>query len=277
MSMNLAELVAAAGKEGYLGLYAEAKVAQDIVLKAIEKGNLGRNVTVKGGIVMRSITGEKRRATRDMDFDFIRYSLDDDSIRRFVEKLNSLDGIRISMEGEAEELSQDEYEGKRIHIAIKDAHGHTLKSKIDLGVHSDLSIVQEEYCFDVCFDEEGASLMMNSKEQIFAEKLRSLLRFGPFSTRYKDVFDMYYLSTSDLDIPNLLKCFDHYIFSDSRMREKNLDDVVKRIEGTFSNARYMERLKKSSRADWLKMGAEKAAGELVSFFSHLQAKTSHLS
>ncbi len=36
-------------------------------------------------------------------------------------------------------------------------------------------------------------MLINSDEQILAEKLRSLLKFGPFSTRYKDVYDMYYL------------------------------------------------------------------------------------
>jgi hypothetical protein len=37
-------------------------------------------VTIKGGVVMRSITGNVRRATQDMDIDFIRYSLSDESI-----------------------------------------------------------------------------------------------------------------------------------------------------------------------------------------------------
>lgn len=272
MNMDLLELANKARKEGYPGLYAEAKVAQDIVLKAIDSGKLGRNVTVKGGIVMRNITGEKRRATRDMDFDFIRYSLDDDSIRRFVGKLNSLDGIKIAIDGEIEELSQDEYEGKRIHIVIKDAYGHKLRSKIDLGVHANLDIVQEECCFDVCFDKEGANLLMNSKEQMFVEKLRSLLRFGAFSTRYKDIFDMYYLSNSGLDLPNLFKCLDHYVFSDEKMREKDIADVEKRLNATFSNPLYMERLKKSSRSDWLKAGAEKAANGLSSFISDLEEK-----
>ena len=41
------------------------------MLKAIERSNLGRNVTIKGGVVMRSITGNVRRATEDLDLDFI--------------------------------------------------------------------------------------------------------------------------------------------------------------------------------------------------------------
>ena len=40
---------------------------------------------------------------------------------------------------------------------------------------------------------KGASLLINSDEQMLAEKLRSLLKFGSFSTRYKDVYDIYYL------------------------------------------------------------------------------------
>ena len=35
---------------------------------------------------MRSISKDARRATQDMDIDFIRYSLGDDSIRQFIKK-----------------------------------------------------------------------------------------------------------------------------------------------------------------------------------------------
>ena len=71
-------------------------------------------MTVKGGVVMRSITENVRRATQDMDLDFIRYSLGEDSIRRFIEKLNCLEGISIEISGDIEELSQHEYRGKRV-------------------------------------------------------------------------------------------------------------------------------------------------------------------
>ena len=59
-------------RQGYSELLAEARVCQDIVLKAISESILSRNVTIKGGVVMRSITGNVRRATRDIDFDFIK-------------------------------------------------------------------------------------------------------------------------------------------------------------------------------------------------------------
>lgn len=44
--------------------------------------------------------------------------------------------------------------------------------------------------------EDGASLLMNSREQIITEKVKSLLRFMTRNTRYKDIFDIYFLKES---------------------------------------------------------------------------------
>lgn len=54
-------------KEGYTRANAIAKVCQDIILKEISKSPYFRNVTIKGGVVMHSISNDKRRATRDID------------------------------------------------------------------------------------------------------------------------------------------------------------------------------------------------------------------
>lgn len=51
-------------------------------------------------------------------------------------------------------------------------------------------IEQEEYCFDITYDDEGASLLINSNEQMLSEKLWSLLKFGTFSTRFKDIYEL---------------------------------------------------------------------------------------
>lgn len=216
--IDLIDLEMEVQNDGYSQVNAEAKVCQDIVLKAISKSSLSRNVTIKGGVVMRSITQDSRRATQDMDLDFIRYSLSDDSIRAFIQKLNCLDGISINIDGPITELSQQEYHGKRIMITIQDNTGHSFSSKIDFGIHKHVQIEQDEYCFDVCLDDVGASLLIHSKEQIFTEKLRSLLRFGPLSTRYKDIFDLCYLSDF-VDRERLMTCLNTYIFQDSGMRE----------------------------------------------------------
>ena len=157
--MNLRDLIRQVEELGYSDEDAAARVCQDIVLKGIAKSTLSRNVTIKGGVVMRGLTGNVRRATQDMDIDFIRYSLSDDAIDSFISKINCVDGITISRTGKITELSQQDYHGKRVFIIISDNNGNSIESKIDLGVHNRLEISQEEYCFDIAFDDEGASLL----------------------------------------------------------------------------------------------------------------------
>jgi len=50
-------------KAGYTRANAIAKVCQDIILNEIAKSPYFKNVTIKGGVVMHSISNDKRRAT----------------------------------------------------------------------------------------------------------------------------------------------------------------------------------------------------------------------
>ena len=86
---------------------------------------------------------------------------------------------------------------------------------------------------------------------MLTEKLRSILKFGPASTRYKDIFDIFYL----FDLVNrekLMHCLSTLIFADPGMREDTMEDIVRRVENTFTNKRYFVRLKGSEK-NWLGM------------------------
>ena len=103
--------------------------------------------------------------------------------------------------------------------------------------------------------------------QMFSEKLRSLLKFGEFSTRYKDVYDMYYHS-GNMDKESLMKCFHTYILDDSGMRENTMDDIVKRISMVFSNRRYVNRLDTSDKR-WLDDDIQIVTGTILDFLKSL--------
>lgn len=261
--MNLSDVVRRMQELGYATDDAEARVCQDVVLKAISQSTLSRNVTIKGGVVMRSITNNIRRATQDMDIDFIRYALSDESIEDFITKLNCIEGITITRIGRIEELSQQDYKGKRVHVHIKDYYGNLIESKIDLGVHKHIEIEQEEYCFDIAFDNEGASLLINTQEQMFAEKLRSLLKFGTFSTRYKDVYDMYY-QCGKMDKEKLIACLHTFIFEDIGMHENDMITIIKRLEFVFSDKIYKERVDKSDKR-WLDNDIEEVFDGIIEY------------
>ncbi len=196
-------------------------------------------------------------------------SIDDDSIRRFISKLNCLEGITIEIKDDAiEPLSQQEYNGKRVWIIIRDNAGNSTESKIDLGVHAKISIEQNDYCFDVCMDEEGASLLINSCEQIFAEKLRSLLRFGPLSSRYKDIFDFCYLK-DHVDKSLLLRHIKTYIIDEPSMREKDMDGIRKRVATTFNNRSYKNKVETCGDRNWLQMDVDDAFKTIQDFLESL--------
>lgn len=268
--MNLNEMIEAEIVNGYGDANAQSKVCQDIVLKAIANSSLSKNMTIKGGVVMRSKTGSVRRATQDLDIDFIRYSLEDTSIDLFIQKLNCIKGISIQRNGNIEELKQQDYHGKRVYIKISDDNGNSIISKLDLGVHTHLDIEQEEYCFDVAFDDTGASVLINSNEQMFTEKLKSLLRFGPISTRYKDIFDLYYLSENVNDI-KLNKCFESFIFSDEKMRENTVEEIAKRVKMVFTNKNYVRRIE-NSKVKWLNEDINTIAEGILQTFENLTVK-----
>lgn len=266
--MNLRDMMDHYYEEGLTRELAAARVCQDIVLKAIAEGPLNRNVTIKGGVVMRSITKNNRRATRDIDLDFIHYSLSDESIREFVRKLDCIDGLHIEIDGEIKELKHQDYHGKSIGVVINDKYGNTVRSKIDIGVHRHFEIEQDTYCFDVCMDEQGASLLKNTNEQSFSEKLRSLLIFGSNSRRYKDIYDMFYFKDNS-DDQKMRESIKYFILNDSGMRENNGADIVHRVSEAFGNEQYLSRVS-NSRQRWMDEDIHVIADGIIEYLSSLK-------
>ena len=266
--MNLGELVNLYIKDGYEQADAIAKVSQDIVLLKISKSSLNKNVTIKGGVVMHSISKDKRRATRDMDFDFIKYSLGDDSIKEFIKKLDDVnDGVSISINGNIEELHHQDYDGKRVHITLIDKNNYRIDSKLDIGVQKDFDIEQEEYCFDLNVIKESATLFINSKEQIFAEKLKSLIRFAYTSTRYKDVYDFYYLiNYGNLDKEKLKKYIYKIIFDDKIIKAENFYDIYKMLNQIFNNKRFISNLN-NIKTNWLDIPSDNVTKSIIDYIS----------
>lgn len=117
-------------------------------------------------------------------------------------------------------------------------------------------------------DDEGASLLINSKEQIFTEKLRSILRFGPLSTRFKDVFDMCYLS-DHVDRQRLEQCMNTYIFSDPGMRENDMNAIRARVQWTFADRTYRQRLERSRSSNWMGISVSEALERITAFLKTL--------
>lgn len=268
--MNIEDLVNNYVEAGYGIIEAESKVCQDIILLKIANSRFSKNITIKGGVVIHSISNDLRRATRDLDLDFIKYSLEDSSIRKFIDELSiANDGIKIIVVGAIKELHHQDYDGKRVNIELYDEQSNKIKTKLDIGVHKQFDIEQDEYCFDLSIINKNANLLINSKEQIFVEKIKSLLKLGFRSTRYKDLFDFYYLiNKTKLDKKKLIKCFDILIFKDETMKEENIKDVVSRLQMTFNSSAYRSNLS-NPKNNWLDITIDDAIMSVLEYIKEL--------
>lgn len=274
--MNLNVLIKKYKENGYEDQEAIAKLSQDIILLKISKSKYKEHITIKGGVVMHNISKDKRRATRDIDIDFIKYSLDDESIKTFINNLNEVkDGITIEIINDIIKLHHQDYDGKRVNIKIVDEYNNKINSKLDIGIHKQFDIKQEEYCFDLNIINQSVSILINSKEQIFVEKLKSLLKFGIRSTRYKDIFDLYYLINNEkIDDNNLIKYLDILIFKDKSLYEKNIDDIINRLTNIFQNKRYQNMLNMAN-DNWLSMPLNKVIDSILKYINNLKKIKTH--
>lgn len=269
--MNLNNLVNNYLLLGYEIADAESKVCQDLILYKIGKSKYLHNITIKGGVVMHNISKNSRRATRDLDLDFIKYSLADDSIIDFINELNKNDKESIiNINGNIEKLHHQLYDGKRVNISITDNFNNSLETKLDIGVHKYFELEQDEYIFVFDILDGSVALLINSPEQIVCEKLKSLLKFGIRSTRYKDVFDFYYLINNNiLNKDRLVKYINLLIIRDEKINQKTINDITLRLKTILSNKRFIAGLD-NSRSNWINIPVNEVINNVISYFDSLE-------
>ena len=251
--MNLREMVNKYQDSGYDFLDASAKVAQDVMLLKFSNSRYANKLTIKGGVVMHN-----------------KYSLDNKSIINFINNLNKEnDNVVLSVVGDIKSLHQQDYNGKRVILKMTDSFGYFIETKLDIGVHKNFDLEQERYCFKFETINKSCTLLINSPEQLFVEKLKSLLKFGIRSTRYKDLFDFYYLIyNSYLHEKKVINCFETLIFNDKKMNENNVDDIIIRLENIFNSKMYRKNINNST-LNWLEVNVDDAINVLLNFLNKL--------
>lgn len=264
--INIKDIIYEYKIKGYSQAHATARVVQDILLMKLSKSIYKNNVTIKGGVVMFNITKQIRRATVDIDIDFIHYAIDDKSIERLFDELNKVnDSIILKINYPIKELKQLDYSGRRILFTINDTFGNIINNaKLDFGVHKHIDIKQEEFIFQIESLNQTTSLLINTKEQIVAEKLSSLLRHGIRSTRYKDIYDIYFLITeTELDVDDVM-----FILNKMELDGKYIDlkEMNRKLDKILNNSFFCKNASKPNN-QWIDCTYEKVVERLLLFFS----------
>lgn len=101
------------------------------------------------------------------------------------------------------------------------------------------------------------------------EKLKSLLKFGITSTRFKDIFDFYYLINNEvLNKDKLIKYIDILIFQDKNMRENTLKDIHIRLTNILNNHRFQSRINTANN-NWLEIPIKDVTDSVLDYFDGL--------
>lgn len=206
---------------------------------------------IKGGVLMYNITKNNRRASRDLDFDLIRYDIkNNDSIDTFVCLLDkSVSSLTIKRISNIEELNQDDYKGKRVFVCISDS-SYSFTIKLDIGVHTLFAIEQDEMEFNVEQDGDKVILRINPVEQVVAEKLYSLAKLGVVSTRFKDLYDVYYLINNyKLNRNTVVKCLD-LLIGYGKNNIKDIYEMIDIVEDTLNDEFWRNNFD-TSNSNWL--------------------------
>lgn len=230
----------------------ETMVCQDIIINRIYNSKYNNKITIKGGVVMFHLTQNVRRATIDIDMDLINMSIATDNIVDiFIElgKLDNIDGFKLEIDKDnIEELSHQDYHGKRLTVTISDKYNRHYHIKLDIGVHKHIDIMQDTLLLDTKIIDGNVSFLVNPKEQIFVEKLVPLLKFGPLSTRYRDIFDLYWLITKgELNKDQILNYMKILIF-DTDVEINNVSDISNIINLVLSEDMFIQNL--SNNNNW---------------------------
>lgn len=231
--MNLQEVIQKYIKNGYSDELASSKVSQDLILTAIANSKYNQNITIKGGVVMHNLSNDKRRATRDLDLDFIKYSLDDKSIKNFINELNkSINYINFEIIDEIIPLHHQDYKGKRVFLKIKDNYKNEIGTKLDIGVHKLFQLEQEQY-----------------------------------------MFDFYYLIDNELlNKEKLEKCFKILIYDDKSINVNNVKDLISQFEKITSSRLYKINLN-NPKYNWLDKNIDGVIDKIKDYLVNMETVT----
>lgn len=229
--MNLQEVIQKYIKSGYSDELASSKVSQDLILTAIANSKYNQNITIKGGVVMHNLSNDKRRATRDLDF--IKYSLDDKSIKNFINELNkSINYINFEIIDEIVPLHHQDYKGKRVFLKIKDNYKNEIGTKLDIGVHKLFQLEQEQY-----------------------------------------MFDFYYLIDNELlNKEKLEKCFKILIYDDKSINVNNVKDLISQFEKITSSRLYKINLN-NPKYNWLDKNIDDVIDKIKDYLVNMETVT----
>jgi hypothetical protein len=167
-------------------------------LERVSLSEYRNSFILKGGMLIAAIVGIDTRTTMDMDATMKGRKLEQSEIVEIFEEILRIpvaDEVSFSYRGIEEIREEADYPGYRVSIeAVLDKTRQTLKVDVTTGDY--VTPKEIEYNFRLMFEDRTISIMAYNIETVLAEKFETILTRGVTTTRMRDFYDIYILTTT---------------------------------------------------------------------------------
>jgi len=176
------------------------KYALERVLARLSTSSYQPDFVLKGAMLFAVWSGEKHRATRDLDFLSFGSSEIEDLVKTFREicsieiEEDGLNFVSDSIKGERIKAEQ-EYKGVRIHVSAL-LEKTRIPLRIDVGFGDAVEPAAEEIEYPTLLDFPNPKIRIYPRETVVAEKFHAMVDLGMANSRLKDFYDLHFLTTN---------------------------------------------------------------------------------
>ena len=165
------------------------------LLDRIAASRFRKHFVIKGGFLIASILGIGSRSTMDIDATVKGFSVcyeNVDSIFKEICDMDIADQLTFSFERIEEIREKDDYLGLRVFIECR--YGKmNVPLTVDLTTGDTIIPREIEYMYKCVFDDKVIPVIAYPLENVFAEKLDTIVSRGAANTRTRDFYDVYML------------------------------------------------------------------------------------
>ena len=174
-------------------------------LERLGKSEYANHFIIKGGILISSFVGITHRTTMDIDVTVKNIPLKENEITKIISYVCSVsneDDFTFRLDRVEPIRDDDEYQGYRVFIISEYEQLHNTLT-IDITTGDSIYPEAIKHGFSKIFEETQISLFSYPIENIIAEKLETILSRNVTTTRPRDFYDIYVLSSKSMNMKTL--------------------------------------------------------------------------
>lgn len=169
----------------------------EIFLEKLARSKYRDNFIIKGGYLIGGMIGLDLRATMDLDTTIVGIELSSENLYSIAEeivKVQTEESFQLSVLGVENIREKDHYPGLKIKLIANFERIHEVVA-IDVTTGDAITPKEIDFEFEKMFSDEKIQVWSYPIENVLAEKLETILSRGIATTRPRDFYDVFILSS----------------------------------------------------------------------------------